>query len=743
MGTVMAQADLQASFSPDTNLLGSVIDSAPNALFALNAHGEFVLGNQRLETLAERSIAELVHTPLAALIDPEVWQRAEIRILDLLREGLTIRGCDLILVRPSGSRRLVSLDMRPLWKEGKVIGAVGSIEDVSECRRASALIAGEKQVLELIAQGAEIAVILQRLVLLLEGQDPDLMVTAMLPSPQGTWLAHSARARLPEAYVHEFEARASDLTAPLFGMTHPAGYRLVSPDIATDSRWQSMRDLPLKYGLQACWSHPVMSSNSTVLGVFVTYCAQARRPEMHEVELMERAVQVAKIAIERANTEARLVYMARYDALTGLPNAGWCREQLAQMLTQERLAKGMVAVLVLDLDRFKLVNETLGHASGDTMLREVGRRMRESLRGADMVARLGGDEFIVVVEGLPRIADVRPVVDKITTALSKPMMINGQEVYTSASIGIAVAPWDGENVETLLKNADAAMYKVKEDGRDHHRFYHAEIGATTIQRLSLEAGLRHALERNEFLLHYQPKVDLSTGKVTGMEALLRWQHPERGLISPMEFIPVLEDTGLIMPVGEWVMQEACKQNRVWHKLGFADLRVAVNLSRRQFQQPDLVHRVMETIKNTGINPAELELEVTESMMMQNPERAVKILNELRALGVHISMDDFGTGYSSLGYLRRFPLGSVKIDRTFIRELPGNNDDAAIATAIIAMAHSLRLKVIAEGVEEASQVNFLRERACDEMQGFFFSKPLPTAAFEQMLREGRCMGVGHA
>jgi EAL domain-containing protein (putative c-di-GMP-specific phosphodiesterase class I) len=318
-------------------------------------------------------------------------------------------------------------------------------------------------------------------------------------------------------------------------------------------------------------------------------------------------------------------------------------------------------------------------------------------------------------------------------ALGKPFPVQGQEFHITASIGISSYPDDGTDMQTLMKNADIAMYRAKEQGKNNFQFYSAQINGHSIERLTLESSLRRALERSEFLLHYQPKLDLGTGRVTGVEALVRWQQPERGLIPPAEFIQLAEETGLIVPIGEWVLKTACAQNKTWQHQGLPPVRVAVNLSARQFAHADLLQDVSQVLKETGLDPAFLEFEITESMVMHNPEHAIVLLNELKAIGIHLAIDDFGTGYSSLGYLKRFPLDSLKIDRAFIRDLPGDSDDVAITRAIIAMAHSLRLSVVAEGVETAEQQDFLLEHDCDEIQGYYFSKPQPAAEIASLLQ----------
>jgi diguanylate cyclase (GGDEF)-like protein len=434
--------------------------------------------------------------------------------------------------------------------------------------------------------------------------------------------------------------------------------------------------------------------------------------------------------------EEAVKFVATHDALTGLPNRVMFNQRLTHALAQAQRYGRRLAVLFIDLDRFKIINDTLGHESGDVLLREVAARLTDNLRTTDTVARLGGDEFVVLVEEVADPLYLAGVAQKLITALSAGFPLSGQEYHVTASIGVSTYPDDGEDQQTLLKNADIAMYRAKEQGRNSFQFYSAQMNVHSVERLSLESGLRRALERNELTLHYQPQVDIRRGHITGMEALARWQHPELGLVPPDKFIHIAEETGLIVPIGQWVLQTACELQRVWHGLGIPDVRVAVNLSPRQFVHGDLLKEVLRALEQTGCLASCLELEITEGMVMHNPQRAVALLNQLKEMGVRVAIDDFGTGYSSLAYLKRFPIDSLKIDRSFILDIPGDKDDAAITQAVIAMAHSLELKVIAEGVETREQFNFLRKYRCDEMQGYYFSKPLPADQATALLQQLR-------
>jgi diguanylate cyclase (GGDEF)-like protein len=439
----------------------------------------------------------------------------------------------------------------------------------------------------------------------------------------------------------------------------------------------------------------------------------------------------------RKQIEEELLHLANHDALTSLPNRSLLLDRLGQALLFAGRAKGQVAVMLIDLDRFKNINDSLGHDVGDKIIVEIARRLSACVRAGDTIARLGGDEFVLIRPDVPREDAVAIMAQQILEALARPMSIQGHEFYPTGSIGVSMYPKDGQDGPTLLKNADTAMYRAKDAGRNNFQFYAHEMNSRALDRLKLETGLRRALEREELVLHYQPQMNIASGRVTGAEALLRWEPPGQATVFPGDFIPIAEETGLIVPMGQWVLRRACEQKRQWHDAGlFPDLRIAVNLSARQFKQQDIVKMVSQTLEDTGCRPEWLELEITESVVMESPEAAAETLHKLSAMGVHLSIDDFGTGYSSLNYLKRFPIDALKIDKSFVRDISVDADDAAIAKAVIALAHSLKLLVIAEGVETAEQLDFLRAQDCDVMQGYFLGRPMTVQKFELFMREGK-------
>ncbi|HEB94065.1 MAG TPA: EAL domain-containing protein [Gammaproteobacteria bacterium] len=439
---------------------------------------------------------------------------------------------------------------------------------------------------------------------------------------------------------------------------------------------------------------------------------------------------------EQKRNEERIRHQAYHDALTGLPNRLLFNDRLEQALAQARRANEKLAVMFIDLDRFKNINDSLGHAVGDQLLRGMSQRLAQCTRDEDSVARMGGDEFTVLLPRIQQLDDIEQVARKILHSLSQPLAVEGHELAVTASIGISLFPSDGDRPDILMKNADSAMYWAKEQGKNKHQFYNADMSAGAVEHLALEAQLRRALEREEFLLHFQPQIALHDERLIGFEVLVRWQHPELGLVPPGKFIALLEETGLISPVGEWILHAACRQNQTWREQGLTPVRVAVNFSAHQFRNADPAVLVEQALRNTALPAGGLEVEITEGVLMDDIERSINTLRRLRERGVTIAIDDFGTGYSSLSYLKQFPADSLKIDQSFVRDITCNPQDREIVTSIITMAHALGLTVIAEGVETRGQLKLLRKLHCDQIQGYLIDRPLPvTQATEVLARAG--------
>ncbi len=423
--------------------------------------------------------------------------------------------------------------------------------------------------------------------------------------------------------------------------------------------------------------------------------------------------------------EERARYLAHHDSLTGIPNRTKFNDFLTHAVVEAEKNQQTMAILVLDLDRFKMTNDSLGHRIGDQLLEEVAGRLRTCLRGRDFVARMGGDEFAILLPDISKDNDVVLLIQRIFDSLKQPFQIASQKIVVKGSFGICNYPKDGEDAETLLRNAEIAMNDAKQKGKGRFNFYVPELHKILHQTLKIESALSHAIELEELKLHYQPLINLRTGEIIGLEALLRWERPNEGLISPVHFIPVAEETGLILPIGEWVLRTACEQNRAWHEMGHGSLTISVNVSSLQFEQDDFIERLDRVTNATGLSAQYLKLEMTESLFLKNTEKIIERLNHLKALGYKLSIDDFGTGYSSLSYLKRFPIDSLKIDRSFVNNIANDADDAVIAKTIISLAHNLRLIVVAEGIESEEQLVFLQEHQCDVGQGYLFSRPVPS------------------
>ncbi len=433
-----------------------------------------------------------------------------------------------------------------------------------------------------------------------------------------------------------------------------------------------------------------------------------------------------------------LARQANHDSLTGLPNRNLLWDRIDRACVRTQRYGDFAAVAFLDLDNFKFINDSLGHSLGDHLLRAVAARLESSLRAMDTVARLGGDEFVLVLSDHKSAESVSGELQRIVESFSQPFSVDDRDVFVTASVGVALYPQDAKDPEALMKSAELAMYRAKESGRNAYRLYTADLQARVTERLTLEGMLRRALERGELTLHYQPQVDLRTNRIFGCEALIRWNQPDLGMVGPAKFIPLAEETGLIVPIGEWVVRTACLQTKAWQNAGLPAITVAVNISARQFREANLLRLVAKILAETGLDPRRLELEVTESVIMRDAQHVIAELQAFRDMGVSLSVDDFGTGYSSLSYLKRFPVDRLKIDQSFVRDITANADDAAIAQAVITLGHTMNLRVIAEGVETPAQLAFLRSNGCDEMQGYLFGKPMPAHEFEKLLESGRTL-----
>jgi diguanylate cyclase (GGDEF)-like protein/PAS domain S-box-containing protein len=717
--------------------LQALIDGAPDHLWVKDLDGRFVIANKALASDRGR----LRPTEMIGLTDFDIHAPEAARGFwaieqEILASGRPMADLEERVVTATGEVKWFATTKAPMRNDaGETCGLIGLGRDVTARKLADLLRDGQAQILEMIAMSKPLEAVLDRLVRLIESQLSGVSGSILLLDEDQVHLRHGAAPSLPEVYTRALDGVR---IGPNVGSCGTAVFRrepVVVADIATDPLWADYRALALPHGLRSCWSTPVLSKNGEALGVFALYSGSVRTPSQAELRLVDIATHIAGIAIERKRAEDRIHYMANHDALTGLPNRGLLKDRLTQAMSFARRYGRWATVAFIDLDNFKFINDSLGHSAGDELLKAVAARMVGCLRSTDTVVRLGGDEFVVLLFDQPRNAGaVSEIVRSLQEAIAAPVELDGHKFRVTSSFGVANYPDDGTDVDTLLAHADAAMYRAKEIGRDNFQFYTPELNAKVHDKFLLQEDLRSAVQAREFVLHYQPLVDMRSNRVFAVEALIRWNHPTLGLIPPAKFIPIAEESGLIGPIGDWVLREACRQNKAWQDAGLPPIIMCVNVSARQFREKNWVGSVVSALHDSGLDAEYLELELTESLIMQDLDQAVATMRELQVLGVQLSIDDFGTGYSSLSALKNFPVARLKIDRSFISDLPHDEHDKAVAAAVISLGQKLNLRVVAEGVETDEQIAFLRENNCDEMQGYRFSKPLAPEALETLLAE---------
>ncbi|MFI5011040.1 MAG: EAL domain-containing protein [Hyphomicrobiales bacterium] len=734
---VLALLELVEKRAEERISLQALIDRLPDYLYVKDADSRFVIANQAVATDHGRaSVGDLIGATDFELHPAEQARKFFAQEQKVIQSGQPMIDEEQLIVDISGARKWISTTkVRLRNARNEFVGLVGIGRDITERKRLDELRAGEALVLELIAMNASLEEVLDRLMRLIESQVKGIHASILLLDEEGLHLRHGAAPSLPEPYRKAIEGTR---IGPDAGSCGTAVYRrkpVIVADIASDPLWAKYRHLVAPYGYGSCWSTPILSHRGAVLGTFAMYSSEMREPTPGETRLFEVATRIAGIAIERKQAEDRIHFMANHDALTRLPNRSLFKDRLTQAMLHAQRYDRWVTLVFIDLDNFKLINDSLGHSAGDELLKIVAKRMVDCVRATDTVVRLGGDEFVILLVDQPKSAElVGATLQKIRSAIAETIQIDGRDVQITCSVGLANYPNDGADADVLLANADAAMSRAKEVGRDNFQFYTAELNTKVHEKFLLQEELRNAIARSEFLLLYQPQVDLRSGRIFAAEALIRWKHPVLGLISPANFIPTAEETGLIVPMGDWALHLACRQNRIWQEAGLPPITVSVNVSARQFREKNWVSRVAHALEESSLEAQYLELELTESLIMQDFDQAIATMKELQALGVQLSIDDFGTGYSSLSALKSFPVARLKIDKSFVRDLPNDENDKAIAAAVISLGQKLNLRVIAEGVETDQQVAFLRDNNCDEVQGYHFSKPLSAADFEEFIKK---------
>ena len=680
-----------------------VFDAAPDAIFLLDAEGRIAMANSTAETMLGYRHEEMLGQPMEILVAENmraIYAEQRERCIANPAPAPTAVQADMLARRKNGEDIPVSISLSQIKLDDQC-ETIAVVRDTTTTREMERLLRRHSQEFQALVDNA-----------------PDVI------------------ARFDRDLRYLYANPANELAIG------------VENGECLGKTWGELR-LPTE---AAAWQHGAREvferGEATTIECGIEMPRMGLRhfhvrmvPERDMENRVASVLMIARDISERKRHEDQLFHQARHDALTELPNRALILDRLRQAISHAQRGQRLLAVAYLDLDDFKKINDTLGHDAGDVLLRQVAMRISGVLRQGDTVGRQSGDEFILLLPDIAHIKYAATVAEKILDTLAWPFSLKGREVYVTGSLGLSVCPTDGEDAESLLRNADVAMYRAKEEGRNAFRFYVPEMDERMRARVEIEHDLRLAIKRGELTLHYQPRVSLISGEVLGFEALVRWNHPREGLIGPDRFIAVAEDTGLIMPLGDWVLQATCRQARQWQERGFPRMRMSVNLSARQFRDPGLVERVERVLAESGLDPAFLELEITESTVMHDSEAAIGTLRALKKLGVALSVDDFGTGYSSLSYLKLFPIDVLKVDRSFVRDVTTDPDDAVIVRAIVTLAHSLGLAVVAEGVEEAAQATFLRHVKCDELQGYYFSRPLPEADAECLLRGENRLDTG--
>lgn len=715
--------------------LEAMIDEVPDYLYFKDRNSRFVVANRAIVSDNLREGIDSLEGLSDFDIHPEHVARGFFNTeQEIIRTGKAMLDMEELVRDSSGTLKWLLTSKLPVHNaSGDVIGIVGIARDITERKRSESLHLGQAHLLKMIALGAPLVEVFSSLILLIEAHVPDVTGSILMLAPDGRHIVNGAAPNLDPAFCQLIEGAEIGPATGSCGTAMWRGEPVIVSDIATDPLWANFKALVLPYGFRACWSSPIRSYQGKVLGSFALYSRTPGEPSAECTKLVGMATHIAGIAIERKEAEDSIQFMAHHDTLTGLPNRSMLDERVASAIEAADECGGTMTLAFLDLDNFKLVNDSLGHHAGDELLKIVATRMMNCVRASDSIVRLGGDEFVVLISGAMRRGEtVEDRLHAVRNAVAEPVEIEGRAFQVTCSMGVAAYPEHGRNATELLARADAAMYRAKEIGRDAVQVFTAELANRAHEKLVQQEELRRALARSELFLQYQPQMDLATGRIFAVEALIRWRHPERGLVAPGDFIPLAEETGLIGPIGDWTLREACRQNKAWQDAGLPSIVVSVNVSARQFQEKDWVERVAAALSESGLEARYLELELTESMIMEDVQQAVGTMHRLEQLGVHLAIDDFGTGYSSLASLKRFPVGRLKIDRSFVQDLPDDGDDAAIARAVISLAHSLQLRVIAEGVETREQIDFLREAGCDEIQGFYLSRPVDPRALQALL-----------
>ncbi|MBT2680649.1 EAL domain-containing protein [Bacillus sp. ISL-35] len=697
-----------------------------DACYALDTDGNFILFNETAVEVTGYPLDKALGMNFVSIVHEDFLEET-IGHFNRVINGERERFETVIIKRDSGEHVNLLLTVVPIKVGEEILGVVGCAQDISKNKRLEDMLSGKNRILKMMAKGASFQEVLDEIVFFIESFTHGAPCSILLADEEGKRLMHGSSPNLPPAYNKAVDGIPIGENVGSCGRAAYIKESVVVTDIETNPLWKDYRDLALSYNLKACWSSPVFDDDHKVIGTFGLYYCRASSPRESEREIIEKATNLTSLVIQHYHAKKKIDFMAYHDALTNLPNRRFFDEKAKKAIGGTKVEDGeKLCLMFLDLDRFKFVNDSLGHSIGDRLLVEVSDKFKQILSEGALFSRQGGDEFTILLEHTTK-EKAQDIARDILKTLEEPIVIDGTDIFISTSIGMSFYPEDGEDVEMLLRKADVAMYQAKKQGRNNFQAYDVMLDARAYEEMQIENELRKAIERDEFVLHYQPIVNLCRHEIKGAEALIRWENERIGMVPPDQFIPIAEETGLIIPIGEWVLKTALLQLKDWHANGMKGLTISVNLSIRQFYQPNLISMIREALELAGVEPHFLTIEITESMTM-DVEKASVILQELKKLGVSISIDDFGTGYSSLSYLKRFPIDHLKIDRCFVRDIAENKSDENIATTIILMAHNLGLSVIAEGVETENQLSLLKQHRCNEAQGYHFSRPVPAEEF---------------
>ncbi len=724
----------------------AVVESVSEWIWEVDSDWQLTFSNGACVTMLGRNRASILGTDVRELLHPEDLSATQITVADA---STTFWAAQTLRWRHAdGSYRWLECNARALRDTaGSDVGYRGSNRDVTERTRQAERIARLSRI-QAVSSGINSAIVRIRdrpqlfrdscRIMIEQGEF--IAAWIGLLDPVTREIRTTTHVGFDPGLLARMEISSDDCTALTRDLIAPA-LRELRPVVANDLQTDGRAALRAELESMGCRSAAVLPLlvDGTAVGVLALCAVEAGAFTGQEMQLLDALAGDISFALDYLTKAEQLEYLAYYDALTELPNRNLLHDRLSQAIAQADRYGRLLAVLFVDLDRFKLINEALGHKVGDAALKAVAARLKAGLREGDTIARLSGDEFALVLSGHESEASIHRVMIRTLSAIAAPIRVDDHELVISCSIGCSVHPRDGNTAELLLRSADAAMHNAKATGGGESRFYVQEMNLRLDERMSMEQALRAALDRKELFVEYQPQATLPGGEVVGCEALLRWQHPEKGLVPPMRFIPLAEETGLIMPIGEWVLRTACLQNKAWIDAGLGPIRVSVNLSALQFRQKNLLAQIREILATTELPPEYLELEITEGMLIHDAEAVIAMLRELHEMGVKLALDDFGTGYSSLSYLKRFRVDRLKIDRSFVRDITVDPDDAAISAAVISLGHALNIAVIAEGVETHEQSAYLQGLGCDEVQGYLYGKPMSVKDFEVVLARGVVTG----